>query len=278
MRVVQFQRRLMLVMTACILIFSILTFLYPVYWLLTVSVKTQKEAFKIPPSWIFQPIFKHYIKLFAQANFFHYFLNSTIVSFGTTVAALGIGAPAAYALSRGKFKSKNWILLAILGTRMAPPILFIIPFFILYAKLGLIDTRIGLIIVFLSFNLALVVWSMHAFFDDIPLNLEEAAWIDGASEMQSFTKVVLPLASPGLAATGVLCMILTWNEFLFALILTRVNAVTAPVAVVRFASYEAADWGLVAAGSIVLTLPVLFFSLLVRRYLTRGLLGGALKG
>ena len=167
--------------------------------------------------------------------------------------------------------------MSFLGSRMVPPVLFIIPYYVAFTKLGLIDTRIGLIGVFLSFNLTLVVWSMRAFFDQIPQELEEAAYIDGASDFMTFFKVTLPLASPGIAATTVLCLIMSWNEFVYALLLTQLKAMTAPVAVVIFASHEAAEYGIVAAGAIVLTLPVIVATLLVRKYLVFGLLGGAIK-
>jgi multiple sugar transport system permease protein len=252
--------------------------IYPIYWFGMISLKTQKEAFKTPPDFIFKPTFQHYKNIFrSNVAFGRYYLNSIVVSFGSTAIALIAGVTAAYSLSRAQFRLKNSILVAILGSRMVPPVLFIIPYYVAFTKLGLIDTRIGLIGVFLSFNLTLVVWSMRAFFDQIPQELEEAAFIDGASDFTTFFKVTLPLASPGIAATTVLCLILSWNEFVYALLLTQLKAMTAPVAVVIFASHEAADYGIVAAGAIVLTLPVIVATLLVRKYLVFGLLGGAIK-
>ena len=194
------------------------------------------------------------------------------------MVALLVGVPAAYSLSRGTFRGKNALLFAILATQMAPPILFIIPYFTVYVRIKLIDTRLGMIIISLSFTLALVIWSMRAFFDDIPSELEDAAKIDGASDFQTFVRIILPLVSTGAVAAGITSIILCWNQFLFPLVLTRSRAVTATVALMKFLAAEAEDWGLMASGSIVLTLPVLFFSVLIRKFLTRGLVAGALKG
>jgi len=260
-----------------LLTIAIFACLYPMWWLLTVSLKTEREAFRTPPSLIFRPIFAHYRNLFLQANFFKYFSNSALISLGSAAIALIIGTLAAYVISQSKFRHKNKFLFMILVSRMAPPVIFIIPYFIIYSRLGLIDTHIGLIVVYLGFNLSLVIWSMVPFFDNLPRELTDAASIDGASDFQVFSKVMLPLVSPGLGSTAVLALILAWNEFFFAMVLTRDRAITAPVAVVQFASYEAADWGMVAAGSILLTLPIFFLSFLVHKHLVRGLATGALK-
>lgn len=264
--------------TAFFSLIALVIFIYPIYWLLTISLKTQIEAFRTPPSWFFMPTFKHYVRLFAQADFLRYFTNSIAVSVAATFFALLLGVPAAYSLSRGKFRAKNKVLFAILATQMVPPILFIIPYFTVFVRIDLIDTLRGLIIISLSFTLALVTWSLRAFFDDIPIELEEAALIDGASDFQTFIKVILPLVSTGAVAAGITSMILCWNQFLFPLVLTRSRAITATVALMKFIASEAEDWGLMTSGSIILTLPVLFFSVLLRKYMARGLVSGALKG
>lgn len=274
------RREKLVILPLVIFVFLVALFvlIYPVYWLLSISLKTQVEAFRTPPSWIFLPTFKHYIRLFVQADFLRYFTNSMVISVGATLLALSLGVPASYSLSRGKFRGKNTVLFAILASQMVPPILFIIPYFTTFVKLQLIDTRIGLVIISLSFTLALVTWSMRAFFDDIPIELEEAAKIDGASDLQIFIKIILPLVSNGAVATGIISLVLCWNQFLFPLVLTRRTAVTATVALMKFMAAEAEDWGLMASGSIMLTLPVLVFSILIRKYLAHGLVAGALKG
>lgn len=252
--------------------------LFPIYWFAMISLKTQREAFRTPPDWIFRPTIVHYQRLFSgQVRFLDYFSNSIVIAFVSTAIALFVGAAAAYSLSRARFRGRNTVLLTVLTSRMLPPMLFVIPYYLFFARHGLLDTRLGLIVVFLQFNLTLAIWSMRAFFDDIPLELEQAAYIDGASDFQTFWRIVLPLSAPGLAATAVLCLIMSWNNFVYALLLTRSRSITAPVAVVMFASHEAAEWGMVAAGALVLTMPVIFFVFLVRKYLVIGLLGGAIK-
>jgi multiple sugar transport system permease protein len=169
------------------------------------------------------------------------------------------------------------VALWILVTRMAPPIAFTIPFYLAYRWLGLQDTIVGLAIVYLTFNLAIVIWLMQTFFEAVPSALEEAAWIDGCGIWTAFRHVTLPLAAPGLAATAVLCFVFSWNDFFYALILTRTQAITAPVAIVNFLQYEGWEWTKIAAGGTLVMLPVVVFTILVRTYLVRGLTAGGLK-
>jgi len=251
--------------------------LFPFLWLLQMSLKADAEAFEMPPRLIFVPTFEHYVALF-QGAFARSFSNSVIVSVSTTLISLALGVPAAYALSRAGFRANKSIALWVLTTRMAPPIAFAIPFFLAYRRLDLIDTLLGLVIVYLTFNLSLVIWMMRAFFDGLPRSLEEAAAIDGASPMETFLRIVLPLAGPGLATTAIFCFLFAWNDFFYALILTRSQAQMAPVAIVNFMNYEGWEWGRIAAGATMIMLPVVVFALLVRKYLIRGLTAGALKG
>ena len=160
---------------------------------------------------------------------------------------------------------------------MAPPIAFTIPFFLAYRWLGLQDTVFGLALVYLTFNLPIVIWLMQTFFAAVPEALEEAAWVDGCGVWTAFWLVTLPLAAPGVAATAVLCFIFSWNDFFYALILTRTHAVTAPVEIVNFLQYEGWEWGKIAAGGTLVMLPVVLFALLVRTYLVRGLTAGGVK-
>ncbi len=161
---------------------------------------------------------------------------------------------------------------------MAPPIAFGIPFFLIYKELDLIDTRLGLVVIYLSFNLSLVIWMMRAFFDGLPRSLEEAAYIDGAGVVGAFVRVTLPLCAPGLATTAIFCFLLSWNDFFYSLILTRSEALTAPVAIVNFMNYESWEYGKISAGATLIMLPVVVFSLAVRRTSIRGLTAGAVKG
>lgn len=249
----------------------------PFVWLVLMSFKTNADVFAMPPKLVFTPTGEHYRALWAS-DFPRSFWNSAVVGVATTVLAMLIGVPGAFALSRARLSSTRRISLWILATRMAPPIAFTLPYFLIYRHVGLLDTRAGLVLIYLTFNLSLVVWMMRSFFDATPRSLDEAAWIDGAGVWQAFLRISLPLAAPGLAATAIFCFLFSWNDFFFALILTRTRAVTAPVAVVNFLNYEGWEWGRIAAAGTTVMLPVLVFSLLLRRYLVRGLSAGAIRG
>lgn len=251
--------------------------LAPFLWLLLMSFKTNAEIFHFPPRLFFEATLGNYAALWTS-DFRASFLNSLAVSVLSTALSLLIGVPAAYALSRWTARGGGAITLWILASRMAPPIAFTIPYFLAYRHLELLDTLGGLVVIYLTFNLSLVIWMMRPFYDQLPRSLEEAAWIDGATLWQGFHRIILPLSGPGLAATAILCFLFAWNDFFFALILTRTEAMTAPVAVVNFMNYEGWEWGRIAAGGTMIMLPVLVFSFVVRRYLVHGLTGGALKG
>ncbi|WP_256734867.1 carbohydrate ABC transporter permease [Variovorax sp. dw_954] len=248
--------------------------LSPFLWLVQLAFKPAADIFE--DSLLFVPTLDSFRSLL-QGNFLKSFGNSLLVSTLSTGMSLLIGVPAAYALTRWQFKGRDRIALWILVTRMAPPIAFTIPFFLAYQYLGLQDTVIGLAIVYLTFNLAIVIWLMQTFFEAVPVALEEAAWIDGCGIWQAFWRITLPLSAPGLAATAVLCFIFSWNDFFYALILTRTNAITAPVAIVNFLQYEGWEWTKIAASGTLVMLPVIVFTVLVRTYLVRGLTAGGVK-
>jgi multiple sugar transport system permease protein len=251
--------------------------LYPFLWLLLLSFKTQLQAFASPPVWVFTPTFENYGAL-AEQNFFRFFRNSALVAVGAMTISLALGVPAAYALSRLRFRGRRPLLLWVLMLRMVPGMAYVIPYFMIYQRLGMLDTPIALIILYTPFNLALVIWTMDAFFAKFPRDLEESAVIDGASTLQAFRRIVLPLSGPGLIATAILCFLFSWNEFLFALVITRSEAMTLPVAVTGFLAYQGAEWGKIAAATMVLLVPVLVFAFSVRRYMVGGVLAGSLKG
>ncbi len=261
------------VITAVLLLLT----LSPVLWLLMMSLKSETDALAMPPRLVFVPTLQNYAGLL-EARFLRPLTNSLVASVTTTLLSLALGVPAAYALSRARTWVTGGVAFWVLSTRMAPPIAFGIPFFLAYRNLGWLDTVGGLVVIYLTFNLSLVIWMMRTFFDAIPRSLEEAAYIDGASLGQALTRVVFPLTGPGIATTAIFCFLLAWNDFFYALILTRSKAMTAPVAIVNFMNYAGWDWGRITAGSIVVALPVVGFSFLVRRYLVSGLTGGAVKG
>ena len=252
----------------------LLVVLSPFLWLVQLAFRPAADIFE--DSLLFVPTLGGFISLL-QGNFLKSFGNSLIASTLSTAFSMLIGVPAAYALTRWDFRGRNRIALWILVTRMAPPVAFTIPFFLAYQYLGLQDTVIGLAIVYLTFNLAIVIWLMQTFFEAVPASLEEAAWIDGCGIWQAFWSVSLPLTAPGLAATAVLCFIFSWNDFFYALILTRTNAITAPVAIVNFLQYEGWEWTKIAASGTLVMFPVVVFTVLVRKYLVRGLTGGGIK-
>ena len=249
----------------------------PFCWLVLMSFKTNDDIFAFPPKLLFTPTLENYVGLWAS-SFRYSFLNSSIVSVTSTLLALLVGVPGAYALSRMSMRQEKPLSLLILTSRMAPPIAFTIPYFLAYRWMGLLDTKLGLILIYLTFNISLVVWLMRSFFDACPRSLEEAAWVDGATLWQGFTRIMLPISGPGVAATAILCFLYSWNDFFFALILTRNQAMTAPVAVVNFMNYEGWEWGKIAAGGTMVMLPVLIFSMLVRKFLISGMTTGAVKG
>lgn len=248
--------------------------MFPFLWLVQIAFRPADSAFD-DRLW-FTPTLDGFRALW-QGSFARSFGNSLVASSLSTVLSLAIGVPAAYALTRWRFRARRQVALWILATRMAPPIAFTIPFFLAFRWSGLQDTVWGLALVYLTFNLAIVIWLMQGFFEAIPPALEEAAWIDGCGVWQAFWRVTLPLTAPGLAATAVLCFVFSWNDFFFALILTRTNAVTAPVAIVNFLQYEGWEWTKIAAGGTLVMLPVVAFTLLVRKYLVQGLTAGGIK-
>ena len=270
---------------------------FPIGWAYLSSLKTPEEIFVLPPKLIFTPTLHNYEVVFglkigteletvtevsggtgAVSQFPRYFLNSLIVSAGTTTLALVIGCAAAYSLARFRFVAKRYILLGIIFVRMIPPVVLVIPFYVLWRSMGLMDTHIGLVIAYLSFNLPFTVWMMRGFFVDIPVELEEAAMVDGASRIAALVRIVLPLAAPGMAATAIFALLLSWNEFLFAVLLTADNSKTLSPSILNYMTDKAILWGRLYAAGCTVLLPVLIFSLSVQKHIARGLTGGAVKG
>jgi multiple sugar transport system permease protein len=256
--------------------------LAPVYWMLTVSLKSEVEQFAVPPRWLsFTPTLAHYREAFFARSFGRYLLTSATVALLSTVCAMLSGTLAAYALARFRLPHALDARLAlwILSTRMLPPIATAIPLFLMMRDVRLLNTRASLVLVHTALNLPFVVWMMRGFFQEIPRELEEAAMMDGDSRLGALRRVILPLVAPGLAATAVFCLIVSWNEFLYALVLTQTDAaMTLPVGIAgRVTQYEI-KWGVMSAAGVVAMLPILVFALAVQRYLVRGLSLGAVKG
>lgn len=245
--------------------------LFPLYWIVSMSLKPPREAISLPPDWIFLPTVYNYIQLAQESSFLTAFANSLFMVSASVILVLLIGVPAAYVLSRYDVPKQRDVLVWILSSRMLPPIAVVIPFFVIFRALNLYDTRIGMIFMYVTINISLVVWVMKAFFDGIPETLEEAAHVDGATQFQAFRRVVLPSAKPGIFSVAIISFIFAWIELLFSLVLTNNRAVTVSMQVYQFIGVRQIEWGMLAAASTAIIIPVLLFVVAVNRYLAAGL-------
>jgi len=252
--------------------------LTPYVWIILTSFKSRLDALADHPVWLFTPTFAHYPKVFIDKQYLPLVWNSALVASSSTVLSLVVGAPAAYVFARNDFAGKEDLFFFFLTTRMAPPISVVVPMFLLFTAVGLTDRPAAVIIAHTSFNLSLVVWMMRGFFADIPREIDEAALMDGHGRLGAFARVLLPLAAPGLAATAILCFILSWNEFLYAFILVAFESRTLTVGIPGLVTPHGTLWGQVAAVAVVATLPIVIFTMAVQRHLVRGLTFGAVKG
>ena len=249
-------------------------FVFVFYWMVLGGLKTQVQNTASPPLFLFRPTFENFRKVFIANQFLTYIENSIVVSGGATLLALGLGLPAAHAIARYR---QRGVALGILVARMAPHLSYVVPFFILFQKLGWIDTYACMILTHLVITLPIVVWIMIGAFEDVPLELEEAARIDGCSRWRVFMRISLPVCRTALATATILSFIFSWNNFIFALILTGPDRRTLPVAVFNFISGDEIDWGGLSAAATVITLPILLLILLVQRHIVQGMTAGGLK-
>lgn len=268
---------------AKIIILSIAIFitLMPIVWIILTTFKPEPMTFVYPPVWKFKPILDNYISAFKTRPLLKYFTNSVIVTLSTTAISVVVGSMAAYSMSRFGTGGKR-LGFTLLSLRFMPAIAVVIPLFLVFSKvnlgsLHLINSRLGLILAYLTFNIPISILLLKGFFDEIPQELEEAALVDGSSHLGAIFRILLPLSLPGIVATAVFCIIFSWNEFLFALILTRAETATLPVAIMGFVTDRGLLWGEMTAASVIIVLPVLMFSIFVQRYLISGLTLGALK-
>ena len=259
-----------------------LFFLFPIYWLVATAFKTQAEMFARPPVWWpAQLTFEHFRAILFESSLGRMAWNSVVVSVGSTLLALVAGTMGAYSLSRFRlpWRMNHHLSFWILSTRMFPPIVSILPLFIIFRGMNLVDTKFALILAYGVFNLPFVVWMMKGFFDEVPRELEESALVDGDTHFGAFRRIVLPLVRPGLAATAVFCLIVAWNEFLFALVLTQSDAaLTLPVGIANQVTQYEIRWGAMSAAGVLAAIPLFVFALLVQKHLVRGLSYGAVKG
>lgn len=258
-----------------VVIVIMIPFLFVFYWMFISSFKTQVQNTAMPPIWWVVPNLRNYQTVFVTNPFGQYTLNSLIIALGATGLGLILGLPAAYSIARYK---QQGLALAILTARITPGISFLIPWFILFTQLKLVDTYLAVILSHLIITLPLIVWLLIGFFEDLPYELEEAARVDGCSVFGTFWRIALPLVRPGVAAAAILAFIFSWNNFMFSLVLASYNTKTLPVAVFNFMSYTEINWGGLTAAASIITLPVLLLVLLVQRNIVRGLVVGAVKG
>jgi multiple sugar transport system permease protein len=297
------------VAAALVTLYTIITLL-PLLWIISTSFKSGPDSISYPPKAIFEPSLEGYVNLFTTrtriasddfqalpppetwydeivrdqgmviagpSRFGERFLNSVIIGFGSTFLSVFLGVLAAYAFSRFRVPLKDDLMFFILSTRMMPPIAVAIPIYLMYRELGLSDTHLGMILLYTGVNISLAVWLLKGFIDEIPREYEEAALIDGYTRFQAFRKVVLPQAATGIASTAIFCLIFAWNEYAFAVLLTSGNAQTAPPFIPTIIGVGGQDWPAVAAGATLFLLPVMIFTILLRKHLLRGITFGAVR-
>ena len=267
---------------ALIWVFLILVCIYcliPFAWMLSTSLKTETEAFRIPPTWIpLEPTIESYIGIWVRKNFGMYFLNSTIISLATAILSTFFGALAGYGFSRFLFKGRRFLIGFFLATQMLPGVLLVGPYFKIMSRLGLYDTRTGLIIAFLTICLPFSTWMMKGFIDKVPKELDQSAMVDGCSRIGLFFKIVLPIVAPGMVATIVFAFLLAWGDLLWALCLTSSeNMITVTLGIARTVGEFRIIWPMLMAGSLVGGMPAILLYIFLQRLLVQGLTAGAVK-
>lgn len=252
--------------------------LYPLLWVVLSSIKPEQDQFAIPPVWFGSRLtLDNYIRFFQDASFLKTLVNSTVITTLSTALSLLLGVPSAYGLSRFHLRYKDILSIGVLLVRMLPPIVMVIPIFLLARTFRLLDTYTVMVLVGAFFSVPFVIWMMKGFFDEVPTELEEAAMVDGSSRAWAMWRVIVPLTGPGMAATAVLSALIVWNEFLYALVLTGANTRTLPVLVNSFVSEKTVNWGVMSAAGVVAALPLVLFGLSIQKHLIRGLTAGAIK-
>ena len=251
--------------------------LLPPLWMLVASFKTSDTLFNFPPSLTDGWTLQNYVEVYLRAEYFTFIFNSVVIVTITVLLTLVLGTATGYALSRFELPGREDMQFFALTTRMGPPVAFAIPFYVMFSELNLVDTKMAMIIVYILFNLAFAIWMMKGFIDEVPKKYEEAAQLDGYSQLSAIRKVVIPLVKPGLVATAIFVFIFTWNEFFYSLILTSSTAKPYTVQLTAFQGPNQLLWGQLFAATIIPMLPPIVFAILVRKKLARGLTFGAVS-
>ena len=252
--------------------------LFPIYVMIATSYKARVQTFSMPPVWLFTPTLKHYEAVIVKGHFVRYLLNSIVVATSTVFISIIVGGFAAYGLVRFAFLGKRVVSIATLLLRMVPPAVMIIPLYILWTKLGIMNTRTGLILAYVALSLSFSIWILRSFMMEIPVEIEESALIDGCSELDIFFRIILPLIKPGIAVASIFVFRIAWNEFIISLILTNRYTRTLPVAISMRMTELGVQWGEITAIAVIVALPAFIFTFFSARSIIRGLTAGAVKG
>jgi len=250
---------------------------FPIFWIFTTAFKSPSDVMCSPPKMLFVPTIDNFRTVLGKPGVGGMFLNSGVIALSASLIVICLAFPAAYSLARFRMKRKDDMAFMMLSLKMFPPVAVVIPFYIMYNKIGLYDSQIGLILLYVAVNIPLAVWLLLGFLKELPVALEESALVDGASPIQVLMRIVLPLSATGLAAVGILTFIMCWNEFFFALVLTGRNTRTLTVFLYSFMTFREIQWGPLMALGTMMTLPVIIFSMFFRRQLIEGITLGALK-
>src|SRR5262244_2433453 len=270
--------RLRATLTGAALVPVLVWTLFPIYWITTASFKTELALYAKPPQWLFTPILDNYTRVLTNIPFSQYLKNSLVVAIGTTLGSLVLGTLAGYGFARFRFRASEAVRFLVLVTRMAPRMVLVVPYYLMMQRLGLLDTYTGLLVAYVSFALPFSIWLLIGFFVDVPLDVEEAAMIDGCSRLGVLIRIVIPIAAPGLVVAAIFAFLVSWNEFLFALILSGVEAKTLPVVIAGLNTDAGPLYGEMSAAAVMVMLPNIVMTLALQRYLVRGLALGAVKG
>ena len=257
----------------------LVAFTFPIYWLFGMAFKQNVQITSWPPSFVFRPTLENfeYVLFSSGTPYLRYLRNSLIVALATTALTIGVGALASYTLSRYRFRGRMLFMFWVLTARILPPVAIGIPFFLIIRDLGILDSYVAVVLAHSAFILPMGVWIMTSFFDTIPHEIEQAAKVDGASPLQAFLFVTLPVASPGIGAAAILAFVFSWNEFFYSLVLTGSSTRTMTVALAGFQGALQLEWGYMAAAAVITIFPLFLFVFLTQRLLVSGLTGGALK-
>ncbi|MFL7839331.1 MAG: carbohydrate ABC transporter permease [Candidatus Promineifilaceae bacterium] len=267
------------VLKEILILLVIFFFMMPIFWLVTTAFKFGRDAFAIPPKWIFfDYTLRNFEQVLTETKTGRFMMNSIIITTGTTLLSLALGVPAGYAIARSKTKFINLSSYFFLLLLMIPPIAMLIPFYLIMRDLHLLGSYLAVILLDTAFDAAFVVWMMRSYFQGVPQEMEEAALVDGASHWQSFFQVALPLSIPGIIAAALYCIIFSWNDFLFALMLTSPSTKTIPLGILASFSASEISWGHMAVTSLFAIVPAVIISLFLNRYFVQGLTMGATKG